>query len=49
MKYYQLDIAETSIEGSIRLSMGARTSEEDILGFEDKFKIIYEEIKELLK
>ena len=44
-----MDIAETSIEGSIRLSMGARTSEEDILGFEDKFKIIYEEIKELLK
>lgn len=44
-----MGISESKIEGSIRISMGAVTSEEDIEGFKEAFKNVYEEMKELLK
>ena len=36
------------IEGSIRISMGSHTTSEDIQGFKDKFKLVYEEVRDLL-
>ncbi|PTJ07454.1 cysteine desulfurase [Staphylococcus simulans] len=44
-----MGISESRIEGSIRISMGAITTESDIEGFKEAFKIVYEEMKELLK
>lgn len=44
-----MGIADNKIEGSIRLSFGDLTTEEDINHFKEKFEIIYTEIKELLK
>ncbi|MFW0759625.1 cysteine desulfurase family protein [Staphylococcus cohnii] len=43
-----MDIPKKQIEGSIRISMGANTTAEDIRDFKDKFKLVYEEVKELL-
>lgn len=44
-----MDIEYNRIEGSVRLSMGETTTEKDIEQFKDKFKLIYAQIKELLK
>lgn len=44
-----MGIKDEKIEGSIRLSMGETTTEKDIEEFKDKFKLIYAQIKELLK
>lgn len=44
-----IDIEDNRIEGSVRLSMGETTTEKDIEQFKDKFKLIYAQIKELLK
>ena len=44
-----MDIEDNRIEGSVRLSMGETTTEKDIEEFKDKFKLIYAQIKELLK
>ena len=44
-----MDIEDNRIEGSVRLSMGETTTEKDIEQFKDKFKLIYAQIKELLK
>lgn len=44
-----MDIEDNRIEGSVRLSMGETTTEKDIEKFKDKFKLIYAQIKELLK
>ena len=44
-----MDIEDHRIEGSVRLSMGETTTEKDIEQFKDKFKLIYAQIKELLK
>lgn len=44
-----MDIENNRIEGSVRLSMGETTTEKDIEQFKDKFKLIYAQIKELLK
>ncbi|WP_105992553.1 cysteine desulfurase family protein [Staphylococcus simulans] len=44
-----MGVSESRIEGSIRISMGAVTTEEDIKGFKAAFKAVYEEMKELLK
>ncbi|PNZ12119.1 cysteine desulfurase family protein [Staphylococcus simiae] len=44
-----MNISDLAIEGSIRLSMGMTTTSQDIAIFKEKFKLIYEEIKELLK
>lgn len=44
-----MEIADNKIEGSIRLSFGDLTTEDDINHFKEKFEIIYTEIKELLK
>lgn len=44
-----MNIREEKIEGSIRLSLGDTTTQEDINQFKEKFKSIYIEIKELLK
>ena len=44
-----MDIKDNRIEGSVRLSMGETTTEKDIEQFKDKFKLIYAQIKELLK
>lgn len=43
-----MDIPKKQIEGSIRISMGANTTAEDIRDFKEKFKLVYEEVKELL-
>lgn len=44
-----MDIEDNRIEGSVRFSMGETTTEKDIEQFKDKFKLIYAQIKELLK
>lgn len=44
-----MEIAESKIEGSIRISLGAHTTENDILSFMNAFETVYKEIKELLK
>ncbi|MHD0397458.1 cysteine desulfurase family protein [Staphylococcus simulans] len=44
-----MGISESRIEGSIRISMGAETTQADIEGFKEAFKHVYEEMKELLK
>ena len=44
-----MDIPKTQIEGSIRISMGANTTTDDIGDFKEKFNLVYEEVKELLK
>ena len=44
-----MGIKDNKIEGSVRLSMGETTTEKEIEEFKDKFKLIYAEIKELLK
>ncbi|AYU55478.1 cysteine desulfurase family protein [Staphylococcus debuckii] len=44
-----MGVSESQIEGSIRISMGALTSEADIQGFKTAFEKVYEEMKELLK
>lgn len=44
-----MGLSEREIEGSIRLSLGAMTTAEDIEVFKEKFKLVYEEMKELLK
>lgn len=44
-----MDIEDNRIEGSVRLSMGETTTEKDIEQFKDKLKLIYAQIKELLK
>lgn len=44
-----MDIKDNRIEGSVRLSMDETTTEKDIEQFKDKFKLIYAQIKELLK
>lgn len=44
-----MGVPESQIEGSIRISMGALTSEDDIEGFKTAFEKVYEEMKELLK
>lgn len=44
-----MDIPKTQIEGSIRISMGANTTTDDIRNFKEKFNLVYEEVKELLK
>ena len=44
-----MEIAESKIEGSIRISMGVHTTEEDIQRFKEVFEEVYEEVKELLK
>ncbi|MCP6711751.1 hypothetical protein NL489_30840, partial [Klebsiella pneumoniae] len=40
-----MGISESRIEGSIRISMGAISTESDIEGFKEAFKIVYEEMK----
>lgn len=44
-----MGLSDSRIEGSIRISLGAQTSEADIQAFKDIFKMVYEEVKELLK
>ncbi|MFW3611900.1 cysteine desulfurase family protein [Staphylococcus caprae] len=44
-----MGLSDSRIEGSIRISLGAQTSEADIQAFKDIFKLVYEEVKELLK
>ncbi|SLF02834.1 cysteine desulfurase NifS [Mycobacteroides abscessus subsp. massiliense] len=44
-----MEITESKIEGSIRISLGAHTTENDILSFMNAFETVYKEIKELLK
>ncbi|ATV04393.1 aminotransferase class-V protein [Staphylococcus aureus] len=44
-----MGLSDKAIEGSIRLSLGATTTKEDITKFKETFTIIYEEIKELLQ
>ncbi|PNZ71053.1 cysteine desulfurase [Staphylococcus croceilyticus] len=44
-----MNIREDKIEGSIRLSLGDTTTQEDINQFKEKFETIYLEVKELLK
>lgn len=44
-----MNISEKRIEGSIRISLGDLTSNEDIELFQKKFANIYEQIKELLR
>lgn len=44
-----MNIREDKIEGSIRLSLGNTTTQEDINQFKEKFETIYLEVKELLK
>ncbi|SCS30942.1 cysteine desulfurase family protein [Staphylococcus caeli] len=44
-----MDIPKQQIEGSIRISMGSYTTPDEIATFKDKFKLVYEEVKELLK
>jgi cysteine desulfurase len=44
-----MGISKSNIEGSIRLSLGANTTDEDIATFKEVFIQVYEEVKELLK
>ena len=44
-----LGVPDARIEGSIRISMGVHTTEEDIQRFKEVFEQVYEEVKELLK
>lgn len=44
-----MGIPAIQIEGSIRISLGANTTDNDIESFKDKFKAVYEEVRELLK
>lgn len=44
-----MGIPDARIEGSIRISMGVHTTEEDIQRFKEVFEQVYEEVKELLK
>ena len=44
-----MGLPDNKIEGSIRLSLGDMTTQEDIDRFKVKFETIYKEIKELLK
>lgn len=44
-----MDISDKRIEGSIRLSFGETTTQDEINEFKEKFENIYSEIKELLK
>lgn len=44
-----MGVPDTRIEGSIRISMGVHTTEEDIQKFKEVFEQVYEEVKELLK
>ncbi|MDK9865576.1 MULTISPECIES: cysteine desulfurase family protein [Staphylococcus] len=43
-----MNIPRKQIEGSIRISMGANTTQEDIQIFKDNFYKVYEEVRELL-
>ncbi|RIP34069.1 cysteine desulfurase [Staphylococcus gallinarum] len=44
-----MGIPSIQIEGSIRISLGANTTESDIETFKDKFNAVYDEVRELLK
>ncbi|MEJ7143424.1 cysteine desulfurase family protein [Staphylococcus capitis] len=44
-----MGVPDARIEGSIRISMGVHTTEEDIQRFKEVFEEVYEEVKELLK
>lgn len=44
-----MGVPDAGIEGSIRISMGVHTTEEDIQRFKEVFEEVYEEVKELLK
>ena len=44
-----MGVPDARIEGSIRISMGVHTTEEDIQRFKEVFEQVYEEVKELLK
>lgn len=44
-----MGVPDARIEGSIRISMGVHTTEEDIQRFKEVFEQVYEEFKELLK
>lgn len=44
-----MGVPDTRIEGSIRISMGVHTTEQDIQRFKEVFEQVYEEVKELLK
>ena len=44
-----MKIPKKQIEGSIRISMGANTTSDDIQIFKEKFKNVYEEVRELLR
>lgn len=44
-----MGIPAIQIEGSIRISLGANTTESDIETFKDKFNAVYDEVRELLK
>ncbi|MGX5790753.1 cysteine desulfurase family protein [Staphylococcus equorum] len=43
-----MNVPRKQIEGSIRISMGANTTQEDIQTFKDNFYKVYEEVRELL-
>ncbi|MEJ7179322.1 cysteine desulfurase family protein [Staphylococcus capitis] len=45
----EMGVPDARIEGSIRISMGVHTTEEDIQRFKEVFEEVYEEVKELLK
>lgn len=44
-----MKIPKKQIESSIRISMGANTTSDDIQTFKEKFKNVYEEVRELLR
>lgn len=44
-----MGISESRIEGSIRISMGALTTKDEIQTFKEVFENVYKEMKELLK
>ena len=44
-----MGVPDARIEGSIRISMGVHTTEEDIQRFKEVFEEVYEKVKELLK
>ncbi|PHK50913.1 cysteine desulfurase family protein [Staphylococcus edaphicus] len=43
-----MSVPTKRIEGSIRISMGSYTTKEEIEIFKEKFKLVYEEVRELL-
>ncbi|MGJ5708630.1 cysteine desulfurase family protein [Staphylococcus equorum] len=43
-----MNVPRKQIEGSIRISMGANTTQEDIQTFKENFYKVYEEVRELL-